>query len=151
MAKRNKKISQAEKASSRKIPKSIEEPQSFMRNFPVWSFKRLDDGYSKWGLAQSGDLMNNVVLKLKSIEGMTWQDIISASGGRSHGTNNHYEDVSDLIPEAQERWNALHYDDYDKIFSLRLTGTHRLYGILEEGIFYIVWLDQNHEIYPLEK
>jgi len=33
----------------------------------------------------------------------------------------------------------------------RLTGIQRLYGILENGVFKVVWFDQNHEIYSIKK
>lgn len=87
--------------------------------------------------------------KLSSYEGMTWAEIQSASGGKTKGTNNHFAYISKLDKEAQKRAMELHLD-VDELFSLRLTGTLRLYGILENGIFSIIWYDQNHEIYPLK-
>lgn len=151
MAKGNKVVKQKETAVGNKQAKNVEDPLSFMGLHPVWSFKKLDNGYGKWGFIHSDNLYNDVISKLKDNEGLTWNQIISASGGRSHGTNSHYENVSDLVPEAQKRWKDLHLEEYDRIFSLRLTGRHRLYGILQSGVFSIVWFDQNHEIYPVSK
>ena len=76
---------------------------------------------------------------------------MSSSGGRSHGTNNHYEDVADLCKEARDRIIELKLIDIDRVFSLRLSGTERLFGILEDGIFSIIWYDPNHEIYPISE
>lgn len=151
MAKGNKFVKQKETVSNSKLPKAVEDPQSFMGMHPTWSFKSLDNGYTKWGFIHADDLFNDVICKLKDNEGMTWAQIFSASGGRSHGTNSHYENVSDLIPEAQKRWADLRLEEYDRVFSLRLTNFHRLYGILENGVFRIVWFDQTHEIYPTKK
>ena len=151
MAKGKKVVKQKEVVSNSKQPKIAVDPQSFLGKHPVWSFKSLDTGYDKWGFIHSSNLFEQVISKLKDNEGMTWNEIISASGGRSHGTNSHYENVSDLSPEAQKRWRALHLEEYDRIFSLRLTNLHRLYGILEDGVFRIVWFDQSHEIYPTKK
>lgn len=151
MAKGNKTVKQKETASNSKQPKVLEDPQSFFKMHPVWSFKSLDNGYSKWGFNYSDDLFNDIICKLKDFEGLTWGQIVSASGGRSHGTNSHYENVSDLIPEAQKRWKELHLEEYDRVFSLRLTSLHRLYGILQDGVYRIVWFDQNHEIYEVKK
>lgn len=151
MADRKKKAIQKETASNSKQPKIIENPQSFFGDHPVWSFKWMDNDYEKWGLSHSSDLLNDVICKLKDNEGMTWGEIIKAAGGRSSGTNSHFENVSELIPEAQKRWRELRHDEYDRVFSLRLKSLHRLYGILEDGVFYIVWYDQNHEIYPSGK
>lgn len=34
-----------------------------------------------------------------------------------------------------------------QLFSLRLTARERLYGILNNGVFYVLWYDPCHEIY----
>lgn len=151
MAKGNKTVKQRETVSSSKQPKTIEDPQSFWGMHPVWSFKSLDNNYSKWGFIHTVSLFTDVIRKLKDNEGMTWGEIFRASGGKSQGTNSHYENVSDLIPEAQKRWAELRLEEYDRVFSLRLTSLHRLYGILEDGVFRIVWFDQEHEIYPVKR
>lgn len=151
MAKDKKVVKRKELVSHTKQPKIAEDPQSFLGNHPVWSFKSLDNGYHKWGFVHTDDLFGKVISKLKENEGMTWGEIMSSSGGRTHGTNNHYEDVSKLIPEAQKRWRNLHLEEYDRVFSLRLNGVQRLYGILQDGVFRIVWFDQEHEIYPTKK
>ena len=151
MAKGKKSVKQKESASNEKNPKVVVDPQPFLGKHPVWSFKSLDNNYGKWGFIHADDLFGDVISKLKDNEGMTWAQIMSASGGRSQGTNSHYENVSDLIPEAQKRWSELHLEEYDQVFSLRLTNLHRLYGILQDGVFRIVWFDQKHEIYKTKK
>lgn len=148
---KSKKVIQKELVKGKKSPITIEDPYSYYRMTPVWSFKTLDDRYKKWGFVHVGNLNDTVISKLKDYEGMTWGEIIQASGGRSHGNNNHFENVSDLIPEAQQRWRDLKLDEYDRVFSLRLTSEQRLYGILENGVLKIVWFDQNHEIYSVKK
>lgn len=122
----------------------------FYNKKPVWSFSKCDIDHPKWGFSASEDLYF-FIQKLKTYEGLSWIEIMQASGGRRSGTNNHFEPVSELIPEAIGRWKELRLEDYDQIFSLRLTGMQRLYGILEEGIFFIVWYDRSHEIYPMKK
>lgn len=151
MTKKSKTVRQKESVSVSKHPKIVEDPSSYWGMHSVWSFRSLDTGYHKWGLSQPTTLFEDVICKLKEFEGMTWASIMSASGGRSHGTNSHFENVSELTPEAQKRWIALHLEDYDRVFSLRLTGVQRLFGILEGGVFRIVWFDQKHEIYSVEK
>lgn len=140
-----------ESASNSKNPKATEDPQSYLKKTPVWSFRRLDNTYTKWGLRCVDNLYDTIIKKLKDFEGMTWDAILKATGGRKHGNNNHFEDVSSLIPEAQKRWADLKLEEYDRVFSLRLTGKHRLYGILLDGVFQVIWYDPNHEIYPLDK
>ena len=151
MSPSRKKVKQRESASNSKVPKRGEDPQSFLKKKPVWSFCRIDNGYDKWGLNTVNNLYDTIISKLRDFEGMTWDEIIKASGGRSQGNNNHFENISSLIPEAQRRWSDIKLDEYDQIFSLRLTGTQRLYGILENGVFQIVWFDPSHEIYCTKK
>lgn len=148
---KTKTVFQKESVNGKKLPRSIENPNSYYDKTPVWSFKKLDNGYKKWGFVHVEDLNTTIISKLRDYEGMTWAEIMSASGGRSHGNNNHFENISDLIPEAQQRWSELKLDEYDSIFSLRLAGEQRLYGILQNGVFKIVWFDQAHEIYSVKK
>ncbi len=67
-----------------------------------------------------------------------------------NGTNSHFEDIAILCKEAQKRIEELHLD-IDQVFSLRLTATLRIYGILENGVFNVLWYDPNHEICPAVK
>lgn len=149
MAKKTKVAKEAAAVSAEKRPK--DGGSSFFREKPIWSFSHLDCRYSKWGFHHTDALFEEVITKLRDYERMSCSDIMSASGGRNHGTNSHFENVSELIPEAQKRWADLHLEEYDQVFSLRLTGTRRLYGILLDGVFRVVWYDQNHEIYSLTK
>lgn len=149
MGKRKGAIKEGESVSAIKRPKDGAISSFNVR--PTWSFSRADCAYTKWGLHHTNKLFEEVITKLKDLEGMNWNEIMQASGGRSHGTNSHFEDVSALIPEAQKRWQKLGLEEYDQVFSLRLTGTHRLYGILSDGVLSIIWYDQNHEIYRVAK
>lgn len=56
---------------------------------------------------------------------------------------NHSLEVGNLSAEAIKRAGQL-YIEPDGILSLRLQGTHRIYGYIEDGIFNIVWFDLNH-------
>ena len=146
-----KKVSQRENVSGRKAPRQAEQPEAFFQMYPTWSFKLLDVNHEKWSFTSANDLYRDIIFKLRDYEGQRWNEIIQSSGGRSYGTNNHFENVGSLIKEAQKRWSELHLEEYDQVFSLRLTGIERLYGILENGTFKIIWYDKNHEIYPVSK
>lgn len=110
----------------------------------------MDTNHPRWSLNACDNLYDKVILKLKNYEGMPWRQIIAASGGRSSGTNNHYEDVADLTKEARDRMTEIHIEE-DRIFSLRLTSMERLYGILDGNVFFVIWYDAKHEIYPTSK
>ena len=148
---KSKKVIKKEMVIGRKIPTTYENPNAYFQKKPTWSFQYLDNGYKKWGFIHANDINESIISKLKAFEGMTWGEIMQISGGRNRGTNSHFENISDLIPEAQKRWKELKLDEYDRIFSLRLAGTQRLYCILENGILKIVWHDPIHEIYSINR
>lgn len=148
---KGKQVRQEGHVSAGKQPKAGKSADSYLNRPPLWSFAKMDCAYEKWGLNHTEDLFTEVIEKLHSFEGMTWGEIIQASGGRKYGTNHHFDNVSELIPEAQRRWGKLGYEEYDQVFSLRLDATRRLFGILLDGVFSVVWYDQRHEIYKMKK
>ena len=77
---------------------------------------------------------------------------MQASGGRRHGTNNHDIPVCDLAKDATQRADAIKLEE-SELFSLRLQGDVRLWGIIEpeNGCFYVIWFDPEHKVYPGKK
>lgn len=148
--KTKKKPKTKEKVKGGKKPKEVVQANSYLGKNPVWRFHRSDSEHSKWSLQEKSYLDNELIEKLIGFEGMTWQQIQNASGGRSSGTNSHFIDVEDLITEAKSRLVELNVYN-DQLFSLRLTGSKRLFGILEDGVFHVIWYDRNHEICPSKK
>lgn len=150
MGKRPKYVIQKESVSNQKKPKTIENPDGYLKKHPIWAFQRCDMYHEKWSIKNCNSFYEEILDKLISFEGQTWAEIQSAAGGRRNGTNSHFENVCDLTKDAQKRIKELKLD-IDQIFSLRLTATLRLYGILEDGVFNILWYDPNHEIYESKK
>ena len=89
--------------------------------------------------------------KLKEYESMKWEEIMKASGGKKTGNNNHFVSIDGIIKEVKDYLNEIRSDDFDELFSLRLNGRKRLYGILNDKVFKIVFYDRNHVIYPCHK
>lgn len=143
-------VKQKEYAQNEKQPKSIEDPEGYLKMHPIWAFHKIDTTHEKWSVKNCKEFYDDIIKKLVAFEGLTWAEIMSASGGRRCGTNNHFEYISDLCKEAQKRANELHLN-VDQVFSLRLEGKLRIYGILEEGIFRLLWYDPFHEICPSQK
>ena len=138
----------AEHPSQEKHSKGGGFSKGFLRKHPSWAFSLCDEEHPRWALCRVPNVYQEVVRKLQSFEGMTWAEIQSASGGRSHGTNSHFEPLSSLTKEARDRAAQIHLEE-DLIFSLRLDGKTRLFGTIEDGVFYIIWHDPSHEIYPV--
>lgn len=149
---RKKNVVQKENVSGKKIPKSTEDALSYLNKRPSWRFSRCDMEHEKWSVFQDGVLRDDIIEKLKSYEGMTWGEIQQASGGKAegNGNNSHFENVSDFIKEAQKRIDELKLYE-DQLFSLRLKGKPRLYGIIDNGVFDVIWYDKEHEIYKSKK
>ncbi|MCT4401083.1 hypothetical protein EFO33_12060 [Lactococcus cremoris] len=117
--------------------------KSNMSLHPKWRFQKRDCEHERWHLEVTDILLE----KLTNFESMTWAQILVEAKKQ-----NHHVKTYELIKEAQKRLTTLKLDDYDEICSLRLDGTHRLYGILDEdGVFSIIWNDFEHEIYPSKK
>jgi len=74
---------------------------------------------------------------------MTWSAIFLDAKKQNHSC-----DVASLSSKARTRLLEIGMDDQDKLWSIRLSSKKRLWGILDRGIFYIVWWDPNHQVYP---
>lgn len=141
MAKNRKcKIKSEYNIPSAKQPKYQVNPTNYFNWFPSWSFSKCDFEHNKWSLKKS-DIYNEIITKLVSFERRKWSEIID---DKKH---NHWIECTQLIKEAQKRLNEIHIY-YEELFSLRLTGTLRLFGYIENGVYYIIWYDPDHEICP---
>ena len=123
-----------------KVPKQRENPNSYFDWSPSWSFSRCDFEHEKWSLKLS-NIYEEIIPKLISFEQRKWSDIIS---DKKH---NHWIDCADFSKEAQNRITSIP-QSFDALFSLRLTGTFRLFGFIEDGVYYVIWVDPNHEVCP---
>ena len=91
----------------------------------------------------SREKVRDVRTKLAHYESMTWSSI--------EGPNNHFVSVGDLAKAARDRLTAIRQDDVDELFSLRLSGKERIYGVRVEAVLRLLWWDPYHEVYPVEK
>ena len=75
---------------------------------------------------------------------MTWAQLTQASGAKRHGTNSHFIPRNRLSSDAQRRLSEIGQSDIDGMFSLRLTGTTRIYGIRNGRALKLIWYDGDH-------
>ncbi len=95
-----------------------------------------------WNNVSTLDLLSEIIPKLKDYETQTW--------GEVEGSRNHSVDVENCVKMATSRLAEI--DVYeDSLFSLRLTGTNRIWGIKDVAILRILWWDPNHEVCPSQK
>lgn len=93
----------------------------------------------------------NIFPKLKNFETLTWDEIDKQAGGPKNHSRNHYIELEDLDADAQKRLSILKYDDVERLYSLRFDATTRMFGIIRDGCFDILWLTLNHDICKSEK
>jgi hypothetical protein len=130
-------------------------PENTHQLTPLWSFSLLDIEGS-WcendarGI-QSDVFLRDVLPKLKHRETMTWAEIFQETHGRQGKSKNHHVNVSDLIKTARDRLTHLKLDDLDELFSLRLQGKHRIWGVKDGRVLRIVWVDEDHVVCPSQR
>ena len=139
----------AHRPSAAKQPRAKFEPESTLAQTPCWQLGHLDlDGEWGWKHLDAPTLIDELHDKLRNFETMKWSEILSAAGGRRQGTNSHAIPIDELCREAQQRLASLGYEDIDELFSLRLSGTCRLWGIREGRVLRVIWYDPEHQICP---
>ncbi len=128
--------------SDKKLPKS--------GNFQVVTNPNLEfragqmDMRGPWGWNQfDPSLLQDLLHKIFDSQKLTWQTL------RDNGS--HLVQVSNLCSQAQRRLLELRKDDCDELFSLRVTGRQRIWGIKDCSILWLLWWDPEHEVCPSHK
>lgn len=141
MAKNKKPVAGAEPTSHRH-PSS--EPDDYGKRKPVWKFSIMDfDGPFGCGQITAAKI-KEIHRKLCAFETMAWNEI--ERNGQSH-----FMPPSIISKTAQSRLAEINQDDADNLFSLRLTGTERIWGIRDRHVYKILWWDPDHKVYPVSK
>ena len=120
-----------------------------------WSFRNAIWSHDGWSNCQNlQSFVESIINKLQDYETQTWQDVQSASGGKSSGkgSNSHFISASQLPKKEKREFIRLGFmDKYDKVFSLRLSALERLVGVVDMNRFDILWYDPNHSFFPSHK
>lgn len=129
----------------RKSVRIASDPSSLDHETVVWRFSIVDlDGSWGWRTAAARRWWANILPKLQNFESMTWAELFSAAGGRRAGNNHHPVKVEKLTKQAKIRLHEIRQDDVSDIFSLRLSGTERIYGIRDGRALKLIWYDEHH-------
>jgi hypothetical protein len=136
-----------------KIPKAVESPVESKtpkagefptdRLHPEFRAEQLDRG-GPWGWDKFDPLqIQEVLQKIFDSQRLTWQEL------RNNGS--HFVNTESLCSDAQKRLIQIQKEDLDQLFSLRLTGRKRIWGIKERNILWLLWWDPDHEVCPSHK
>lgn len=137
-SKRKKEVRQREKPKGRHIVQGGDPEQYYSKN-PAWTFVNADK--DMWAFSQEhvGEAFwTEVFPRLKSLETQTWGEILIRDKKQNHSLN-----PDDLNKDARDRL-AERYIEAESLISLRLTGSHRLYGYMTGRVFNILWYDDDH-------
>ena len=108
---------------------------AYYSEHPSWCFNSCDK--EKWEMTANG-LWSEIIPKLKSFEMQTWSEILVAANEQNHSIS-----IENINKAAYNRLFDLQIE-CDSLISLRLSGTHRLYGYMQNSAFCILWYDTNH-------
>jgi hypothetical protein len=119
---------------------------------PVWRLSLLDlDHAGSWSWNGASEaVMRQIVAFLSEMERLTWTRIRAQIHGGGHRRNKPIP-LDQLCAEARRRLVDLQLDDLDELFEFRLGSRRRLWGVAREnGVFYPVWWDPEHQVYPVD-
>lgn len=115
----------------------------------LFSFQLLDFSSSYYncnGMCDKG--IKNCFEKLKSYSGFTVNEIMSGKGGSTLRFHSHKKEKADDWPEYLVKNEELEESFYQIGFGLNKGRAH---GILIDNVFYVIWLDPHHYLYPDER
>lgn len=127
-----------------KSPKILKSPDSLANKLFKWRVGWADlDGYWGWNKITHEQLFRDVITKLHNFESMTWHEIFVKTKKQHHPV-----EVSKLLKKAQKRLLDLEKDDWSELYSIKIGGTLRIWGMKDGQYFQVLWWDPKHEICP---
>lgn len=137
-----------------KTPKTgPDEPRRGVQEYPTFSFRYADRAYNgDWGWAE-GDDLTQVIDFLCEMSNVTWAEIRNQVTSTKRQTRRRHHEMSfgNVCAEAQRRLQERRLDErFESFFRFRLDGRGRLWGFESNGVFYPLWWDPNHRVYPLD-
>jgi hypothetical protein len=119
---------------------------------PVFSFQYADHRYEgEWSWPLDGEA-SEMLQFLCEMGQLTWNEIrAQQTGGRSRHRKHHEMPFEVLCPEATMRLTDLGHDErFEELFRFRLGNKKRLWGFVSQHIFYVLWWDRDHAVYPTD-
>lgn len=116
-----------------------ENPSQYYSQNPAWTFANSDQDMWAFSKEHVGEVIwKEIIPRLRALETQTWSEILVRDKKQNHSL-----DLNDLNRVAQDRL-ITRYIEAESLISLRVTGTHRLYGYMTGRVFNILWYDDEH-------
>jgi hypothetical protein len=127
-----------------KVPRFGDRPEVQGMDF-CWRVSDLD-WHGPWGWSQANceELLKYIVPRLPDLESMKWGDVEGKTGS-------HFVEATAITSQARHRLVEIGKDEQARLFSLRITGEKRLWGIRDIAILRLLWWDPRHEVCPSPK
>ena len=116
-----------------------ENPSQYYSQNPAWTFANSDQDMWAFSKEHVGEVIwTEIIPRLRALETQTWSEILVRDKQQNHSL-----DLNDLNRVDQDRL-ITRYIEAESLISLRVTGTHRLYGYMTGRVFNILWYDDEH-------
>ena len=93
-----------------------------------------------WTQCDHNQLFREVIPRLHNLESNTWHTL--------HMTGSHPISVDKICKLAHDRLHEIGKTQCENLYSLRLTGRERIWGIKIGYVFHLLWWDPGHQICP---
>lgn len=104
--------------------------------------------FGPWGWFNIKEKDKGILLDIRNrlgeFEKMTWGEI-------ERKNQNHPIPVDKVDSKARKRLVEIQLDFVENLYSLRITKQSRLWGYRDHNLFYILWWDPGHTVYPFNK
>lgn len=135
------------------MPTSVRQPRSLRiddddpkRRAVVYRFGDLDRDFPPASVDMTTEQFEELHVKLAGYESQTVNEIW---GPQTNGC--HMYEVEELPDPSAKRLTECERDDATRLHSLRVNGKYRVIGILRANIYYLLWIDPEHEVWPSQK
>lgn len=135
-----------EKIAEKKSPVIAEPVSLYDDDKAAWRISRIQliDPYGWHDLDAEGIL--RIKGRLASLERSTWRDIFVRDA-----RHNHQIGVSDLKCPIAKLWMQKNLPDQPALWTIRVGAKGRIWGILSEKAYQIIFWDPDHLIWPIPK
>ncbi|QMV18848.1 hypothetical protein GOB94_09255 [Granulicella sp. 5B5] len=145
-AKRDKKPKAREVPSGEKNPKIASEPSLYDDRKAAWRVAKiqLTDPYG-WHEISANDA-SQIKVKLAVFEKNSWKELFVRDARFNHRIQS-----DQLKCPIARKWMAENMPDQPYLWTLRLSGSERIWGILSEGAYQVLFWDPQHLIWEVPR
>lgn len=112
---------------------------AFYKNHPAWSFAGCDrKHWSIYAPEIRKIFLDEILPYMQALETRTWSEILVDAKKQNHSIQ-----ADRLNKVAIDRLTELCVEA-DSLISLRVSGTHRIYGYMDGQTYHLIWIDLQH-------